>query len=527
MVNGPLYQPTRTRRDLNQVLIAVGSIATDLAGILAELATLESEMDTAQGDIDNLEAADIALDGRLDTAEGNITTLDGRLDTAEPEIDALQGSVTSLDGRLDSAEADAAVLGSDAAPDGRVLTADGAGGAAWEALPALANHDHSGDVGDGGSFDAANLASGASADGQVLTSDGAAGAAWESLPAIADHDHSGDMGDGGLIMAEHLDSDIAPDGYLLTANGSGGCAWESAPGDMYWATIQAHQIANEVKNFPAMVGMDVDLDTTDQWWYTIGTPTTTVRMVDVAGEGITENYEYALKCVADAANEGFEQRWWYGDEVRLKSGRTMSAIAAVYLATGSRTVTMALRTASGTVVSSTNSMSGAWVIMKCENLALNNSYVEMEFYINGSGTFYVVPLGANVGSKAFQLPPRGLVYREAIGSPVLVNGVDPGGASWTDVDCTSNTTPLCCIVRLNALYRNATRVDQTLSVRRNGDTTGWGQSYLVRTQSTTAYTAGYQDVVVDENQIFEYMTNCAAADVESIYIKLLGWWEWA
>lgn len=49
---------------------------------------------------------------------------------------------------------------------------------------AIANHDHSGDAGDGGTFDAANLTAGASTDGQVLTSDGAGGAAWES-PAAA------------------------------------------------------------------------------------------------------------------------------------------------------------------------------------------------------------------------------------------------------------------------------------------------------------------------------------------------------
>lgn len=48
-------------------------------------------------------------------------------------------------------------------------------------LPAIEDHDHSGDAGDGGTFDAANLTSGASTDGQVLTSDGGGGAAWEDI----------------------------------------------------------------------------------------------------------------------------------------------------------------------------------------------------------------------------------------------------------------------------------------------------------------------------------------------------------
>lgn len=44
----------------------------------------------------------------------------------------------------------------------------------------LADHDHSGDAGDGGTFDAANLTSGAATDGHVLTADGAGGTAWEA-----------------------------------------------------------------------------------------------------------------------------------------------------------------------------------------------------------------------------------------------------------------------------------------------------------------------------------------------------------
>ena len=49
-------------------------------------------------------------------------------------------------------------------------------------LPAggLSDHDHSGDAGDGGTFDAANLTSGAATDGYVLTADGSGGAAWEA-----------------------------------------------------------------------------------------------------------------------------------------------------------------------------------------------------------------------------------------------------------------------------------------------------------------------------------------------------------
>ena len=48
--------------------------------------------------------------------------------------------------------------------------------------------------------------------------------------ALADHDHSGDSGDGGTFDAANLTSGAATDGYVLTADGSGGAAWEAAPG---------------------------------------------------------------------------------------------------------------------------------------------------------------------------------------------------------------------------------------------------------------------------------------------------------
>lgn len=166
------------------------------------------------------------------------------------------------------------------APSGYVLKAAGTDGPVWEEASAgpLADHDHSGDAGDGGTFDAANLTSGEATDGQVLTSDGSAGAAWESLPAesgkakvsntdpvacylydkigggtginvssqsdvelscgtgqaltITLDSHGSSHEDGGTdeIDAADLGSGSADDGKVLTADGSGGAAWESIPG---------------------------------------------------------------------------------------------------------------------------------------------------------------------------------------------------------------------------------------------------------------------------------------------------------
>jgi len=556
MSNGPLYQPTRTRRDLNAL---TAEVAAHMAAPLEDHDHSGDEGDGGTFDAANLTSG-AAPDGQVLTADGAggaaweaVSALADHDHSGDPGDGgqfnaanlnsgmAASGTVLTCQGfgvvswaelknhdhsgdSGDGGPFDAANLQSGAAPDGQVLTADGLGGAGWEALPALADHDHSGDPGDGGAFDASNLASGIASNGQLLTADGLGQTVWRTP---ANHDHSGDAGDGGSFDAANLGSDSASDGQVLTADGYGGAAWENAAGDVLWSTLQGLSLVNEVKNYPALVGMDIDLNAANQWWDIIASPTQAVQMVDCAGEGITETYEWALKSVGDGALDGFYQQYNYADEPRIKSGRPLSAIAAVWLATSSRTLTMKLRTSTGSEVSTTTSMSGGWVILKCENLTLNGTYVVLEFYLNGSGTFYVAPLGVNIGAKALMLPPRGLVYRECVGTAMLVNGVDPGGAGFTDVDCTANSSPLAAKLSLYGLYRNATRVDQTLTARRNGDTTGWGQSALVRSQSTSAFTAGNQIVLCDDGQVFEYMTNCAAADSEAVYIKLLGWWEWA
>ncbi|NLF03312.1 MAG: hypothetical protein GX601_20300, partial [Anaerolineales bacterium] len=96
----------------------------------------------------------------------------------QAELDSHEGEANPHGTELgDLADVDVAT---DPPEDGEGLVWDEAGG---EWVPAdvttLADHDHSGDAGDGGTFDAANLTSGAATDGQVLTADGAGNAAWE------------------------------------------------------------------------------------------------------------------------------------------------------------------------------------------------------------------------------------------------------------------------------------------------------------------------------------------------------------
>ena len=62
--------------------------------------------------------------------------------------------------------------------------------------------------------------------------------------------------------------------------------------------VQASQLVNEVMNFPSLESAD---DAQPEWWEEANA-NATLTEVDVAGEGITETYERALKVVVAGAN---------------------------------------------------------------------------------------------------------------------------------------------------------------------------------------------------------------------------------
>lgn len=396
------------------------------------------------------------------------------------------------------------------AADGHVLTADGSGGSDWEDPAETPSGAHASTHENDGSdeIDVTDL-SGLLAD--------------EQTPV--DHDHSGDVGDGGTFDAVNLTSGAATDGQVLTADGAGGAAWEdvAGSGDVTWAAIQASQLVNEFKGFPSAVGIDVDLDAANQWWDKVGTPSTAVTMVDVAGEGITEIYEYALKTVTDAASEGLSQTWTYADEPRVKGGRTLSVICAIW-SVSSLSVTARLVNSDASETAASAVTAAAWTIVKVENHILAGTSCTFQVTAGAAGTFYVVPLGACIGEKAVPLAPRGLKYidKKVAG---LVEGVDAGG-NWTDLDLTAATSPLACIAHLSCRYLNSSAANTSLLVRRNGDTGVIGGHIVTRNASTSAIAQAQAVVALDDAQICEYV-GAAAANVEAIYIYLVGYWEWA
>lgn len=297
--------------------------------------------------------------------------------------------------------------------------------------------------------------------------------------------------------------------------------------NVMWSIIQASQLANEVMNFPANVGIDVDLVAGNLWWDSVATPSTAATMVDVAGEaGITETWEYALKCVADGNGDGLYQRYTYAAQPRIKSGRALSAIAAVWVGTAGRTVTMKLITSASTEVSAT-ATAQTWTIIKAENLTLDGTYVDLQFTVDGADTFYVVPLGVNIGSKAVPLPPRGLIVIDK--ATEVVSNVDPGGspAGYIDVDVTAATSALATMVELWMYYKNATITNSVLAVRRNGSAATGSVIQVMYTISTAIAQTGRALCCLDDGQIFEYGTTAEATDTETLYIVVDRYWEWA
>jgi hypothetical protein len=286
---------------------------------------------------------------------------------------------------------------------------------------------------------------------------------------------------------------------------------------------------NEVMNFPANVGIDIDLDAANQWWGKVGTPTAAVFMTDVAGEsGITETYEWALETTTDASGEGFYQRYTYADQPRVKAGCKLSAMAAIWVGTAGRTVTMELTTSASTTVTATATTQG-WTICRCENLTLDGTYVDLKFTVDGADTFYVVPLGCNIGERALTLPSRNLRFCNKATVDVVSLTGKGDEATWTDVDCTSNTSNLAALLNLR-VYLGEDVEHFALYMRRNGSseslgevTKAGGQVYGDAEQSWNSF-----QFLCDDEQIVEYYLDriSGTGTLLSGGIQIESYWEW-
>lgn len=283
-------------------------------------------------------------------------------------------------------------------------------------------------------------------------------------------------------------------------------------------------VTNECRNFPSIEKAD---DAQPEWWEE-SAGTCTLTEVDVAGESITETWERCLKVVTTADVYAY-QRYTYADEPRLKSGRTVSARVAVW-AVGGVTARVRLQSSVGSLGVATTT-SASWTILTVEGVALTGTYVDLRFEVN-NGTAYFVPLAFGVGSTApSELPPRGMRYVHKPAQAVSTSGVaDP--ATWTDLDLTSVTSPLCAVAAMwaNCLKDNDSGWD--ISVRRNGAATAenTGPTTILALSNVNGLFRGINDfnMQTDDGQVVEYFIDrWIGNDTFEFALGVRGWWEWA
>ena len=113
----------------------------------------------------------------------------------------------------------------------------------------------------------------------------------------------------------------------------------------------------------------------------------------------------------------------------------------------------------------------------------------------------------------------------ALETPVLVvNGTDPTGTGWTDVDVTANTSANCFAVVCNCGLNSGT-ANRALYIRPNGDSTAAGVvNQVANNPVASVFGFGCFTTNVDSGQIFEY--SVSNADVTLVYITLRGYWEY-
>lgn len=304
----------------------------------------------------------------------------------------------------------------------------------------------------------------------------------------------------------------------------GGAEGGGSLNDVLWSVIQASQLANEIMNFPSLEGAD---GTQPEWWAE-GDGNATLTEEDVAGEGITENYLRCLKVVTIADAKYAFQRHAYPVQPRVKVGKLLSAIVAVW-SVGGVAARVRLQSSVGSLGVSADTVAAGWTILTVEGVTLDGAFVDLRLEVD-SGTAYFVPLGMGIGVRAVPLAPRGLRYRWPDTETTIKTLTGIGDEdTWTDIDCTATTSALAALAVIHANMWEPDAADIfELAFRRNGD--GGAGHDVGRVQGTPLAPRLFADkiTILDDSQIFEYKLDRAAGADTLDYgiITLIGWWEW-
>jgi hypothetical protein len=282
---------------------------------------------------------------------------------------------------------------------------------------------------------------------------------------------------------------------------------------------------NEVMNFPSLELAD---GAQPEWWEEQD-GNITLTEEDVAGETITENYARCLKVVTIADHKYAYQRYTYANQPRLKAGLKCSALVAVWSVSAASAV-IRLTTSIPTTVASAETIVAGWTILEAKNLTLDGTYVDLRLEVD-TGTAYFVPLSVMVGSRALPLSPRGTMPRWA--DPVLLADLtglgDPD--AWTDVDCTSATSPIAVIANVGDVLRAAPdATEHALFYRHNASSDAKGDENQVGRVITGGVDCHFNTVpiILDDGQVFEYLLDRVSGTdtLSSSGIYLRGWYEW-
>lgn len=294
----------------------------------------------------------------------------------------------------------------------------------------------------------------------------------------------------------------------------------------YGAALQ-----NEVKGWPPLVqiGSGFDMVTQNQWWDTVGTPTTEASAVPSSGEaGLDAKFLQVIKCVTDAANEGFQQVYTYADEPRIKSGSHISAAIWVATTTGGTGITVKLVNSDASFTTGASvATDGDWSLIVVEDHTCAGTSVALQVTKDATGTFYA---GGNItvmlGLDAIELKPRELRYRWV---PIVqVRDLASSAAfTWADEDVTAETSNLAAVAQLRIFCNEATQIAR-LFLRRNGSTDAATQNQF---EAQVAYSVEVHQIndvmmILDDAQIFEVQLDMSSSTMDNGDILLLGYWEW-
>ncbi len=294
---------------------------------------------------------------------------------------------------------------------------------------------------------------------------------------------------------------------------------------------QQSQIVNEIKNWPPYVGDNTDLVTGNLWWDDVGVPGTKGTVVTTSGAGLTQTYKHAIKVIASgsvgAPGDGVKQTFTYSEEPRVKSGRTISAMIAVWSVGGATVSAKLINSDLSATAGNQSATAAAWTIITIEGHVCAGTSVDLQVYtVTNSATFYVVPLGLNVGTKAWPLGNRPVQWMDVPSSNV-VNNANPASTGYVDVDLTAATDALAFAAQVSVWYYIHGAAGRSIFIRRNGDANNGNANVMITAVTTGAvWWINASPVYLDDANIFEYNSDAATGTTQSIYMHTRSYWRW-